>query len=153
MKTIRKLRKLNFIPPILYHTPEFEGAMPDPIPYMLIPKDKDMPVGVFIMENRQTGEYEPGPTGLDEEIIDGPYPHMFVDFAYLVECMEILFPNLDIKWAEREIRIALGLLPTKEQSRAAGEEILKKVLAKESELKEAAVARKASTEAKTNVKN
>jgi len=139
---MKQLRKLNYIPEILYHAPEFEGQKPDPIPFISIPKDKDMPVGLFIMEYKKTGEYQPGPEGLDEEIEEGPFPHMYVDFDYLIECMTILFPTLDINFAKKEIRTALGLKPTKEESQAAGEKLLQKVLAKETEIRMEAVNKK-----------
>lgn len=139
---MRQIRKLNYIPEILYHAPEYEGQKPDPIPFISIPKDKDMPVGLFIMEYKKTGEYQPGPEGLDEEIEEGPFPHMYVDFDYLIECMSILFPDLDIDYATREIRTALGLKPTKSDSQAAGEKIFEKVAAKENEIREKLTAKK-----------
>ena len=34
-------RKLNFIPEILYEAPNYPGEKVSPIPYMVIPKDKN----------------------------------------------------------------------------------------------------------------
>ncbi len=134
--TLRKpLRKLNYIPEILYEAPEYKGQKTNPIPYVVIPKDKDMPVGLFLLEYRETGEFEVGPKGKAMPIEEGPFPHMYVEFDYLIECMTSLFPDLDIKTATKEIRVALGLKPTKEESKEAGEKILQKVEAKEEELR------------------
>ena len=70
MSQAKQSRKLNLPPEILYESPSYPGEKVSPIPYVVIPKDKDMPDGLFLMEYRQTGEFEVGDTGKPEEIID-----------------------------------------------------------------------------------
>lgn len=123
-------RKLDYIPEILYETPAYPGEKVSPIPFMEIPKDKDMPVGLFVLEYRHTGEFEQGTGKTPEEIMDGPYPHMFVEFNYLTEVLKEQFPELDIDATTDKIRIGMGMKPLK-QAKEEGEKILDKVQAKE----------------------
>lgn len=123
----RTVRKLDYIPEIMYDTPAYPGQKVSPVPFMVIPKDKDMPIGLFVLEYRQTGEYEVGDDGKASEIEEGPFPHTYIEMDYLVEVLREQFPALDINMAVRQIRTALGMKPTREESRAAGEQLLQKV--------------------------
>jgi hypothetical protein len=123
----RPVRKLEQIPEILYESPEYPGQKTSPIPFMAIPKDKDMPIGLFILEYRKTGEYQIGSDGKPEEIEEGPFPHTYIEMDYLFEVLEEQFPELDMSLAMRKVRTGLGMKPTKEDSRKAGEQLLSKV--------------------------
>ena len=128
-----KNRKLDFIPEILYEAPNYPGEKVSPIPYMVIPKDKDMPVGLFIMRYSQTGEYEVGDSGKPDEIMDGPHPHMFVDFKHLENVLHESFPNLHMGDAVDKIRVGLGLKPLA-KARKDGNDLIERVVAKANDI-------------------
>jgi len=131
--TVKQNRKLDFIPEILYEAPNYPGEKVSPIPYMVIPKDKDMPVGLFLMRYSQTGEYEVGDSGKQEEIMDGPHPHMFVDFKHLEVVLRESFPNLHMGDAVDKIRVGLGLKPLA-KARKDGNDLLDRVVAKANDI-------------------
>jgi hypothetical protein len=133
MSIAKQNRKLDFIPEILYESPSYPGEKVSPIPYMVIPKDKDMPVGLFLMRYSQTGEYEVGDSGKPEEIMDGPHPHMFVDFKHLEDVLHDSFPNLHMGDAIDKIRIGLGLKPLA-KARKDGNELIDRVVAKANDI-------------------
>lgn len=126
-------RRLKLPPEILYESPSYPGEKVSPIPYVVIPKDKDMPAGLFIMRYTQTGEFEVGDSGKPEEIMDGPHPHMFVDFKYVEEVLHEVFPNLHMGDAVDKIRVGLGLKPLA-KARKEGNEILDRVVAKANDI-------------------
>ena len=126
-------RKLNFIPEILYEAPNYPGEKVSPIPYMVIPRDKDMPTGLFLMEYKQTGEHEVGDSGKPEEIMDGPHPHMYIDFKHLESVLEEQFPQLDMGIAIDKIRIGLGLKPLA-KARKDGNDLINRVVEKANEI-------------------
>lgn len=128
-----KNRKLDFIPEILYESPNYPGEKVSPIPYMVIPAGKDMPVGLFLMRYTQTGEYEVGDSGKPEEIMDGPHPHMFVDFKHLEVVLHESFPNLHMGDAIDKIRVGLGLKPLA-KARKDGNDLIDRVVAKANDI-------------------
>lgn len=133
MSTAKQNRKLDFIPEILYESPNYPGEKVSPIPYMVIPKDKDMPVGLFLMRYTQTGEYEVGDSGKPEEIMDGPHPHMFVDFKHLETVLHEAFPSLHMGDAIDKIRVGLGL-KTLAKARKDGNDLIERVVAKANDI-------------------
>ena len=150
MKTPDKKRMLSAIPEILYEAPSYPGEKVSPIPYVVIPKDKDMPTGLFLMRYTQTGEYEVGTDGKPEEVMDGPHPHMFVDFAVLEEVLEESFPELNITEAIDKIRVGLGMKP-KAAAAKAGEEMLARVVEKANDLMKAKLDQAAKEKVQTPV--
>ena len=132
MSSVKQNRKLNAPPEILYESPSYPGEKVSPIPYVVIPKDKDMPVGLFIMRYTQTGDFEVGDSGKPEEIMDGPHPHMFIDFKHLEEVLHETFPNLHMGDAVDKIRVGLGMKPLA-KARKEGNELLDRVVAKANE--------------------
>jgi hypothetical protein len=133
MNSVKKVRKLDAPPEILYESPSYPGEKVSPIPYVIIPKDKDMPVGLFIMRYSQTGEFEVGDTGKPEEIMDGPHPHMFIDFKHLEEVLCETFPSLHIGDAIDKIRVGLGMKPL-DKARKDGNELIDRVVAKANDI-------------------
>ena len=133
MSSVKNVRKLETIPEILYESPSYAGEKVSPIPYVIIPKDKDMPVGLFLMRYTQTGEFEVGDSGKPEEIMDGPHPHMFVDFKHLEEVLHETFPNLHMGDAIDKIRVGLGMKPLA-KARKDGNELLERVVAKANDI-------------------
>lgn len=133
MSSVKNVRKLETIPEILYESPSYPGEKVSPIPYVIIPKDKDMPVGLFLMRYTQTGEFEVGDSGKPEEIMDGPHPHMFVDFKHLEEVLHETFPNLHMGDAVDKIRVGLGMKPLA-KARKDGNELLDRVVAKANDI-------------------
>ncbi len=134
----REVRKLNYIPEIMYDSPAYAGQKVSPIPFVVIPQDKDMPVGLFILEYRKTGEIQVGDGGLPEEIEEGPFPHTYIEMDYLMEVLTEQFPTLDMDSARKQIRVALGMKSTKQESAEAGAAILDRVQEKELQLEEKA---------------
>ena len=134
----RPVRKLDYIPEIMYDAPSYPGQKTSPIPYMSIPKDKDMPIGLFVLEYRKTGEIQVGDGGNPEEIEEGPFPHTYIEMDYLMEVLQEQFPKLDMELAAKQIRVGLGMKPTKKESAEAGQKILEKILAKEQTIEQTA---------------
>lgn len=132
---MKKVRKLESIPEIVYETPSYPGEKTSPIPYMVIPPKKDSPIAVFIHSYHDTGEFDVGTGGKAEPIMDGPHPHMYIEFDFFFEALEESAPGIDIAKVRRDVRVALGLKPTAAESKAAGEALLAKVEAKEELLK------------------
>ena len=133
MSTVKQNRKLDYIPELLYEAPNYPGEKVSPIPYIEIPKDKDMPSGLFVMEYRKTGEQEVGDSGKPEEIMDGPYPHMYVDFKHVEAVLLESFPEIDIVSAVDKIRVGLGLKPLA-KARKEGNELLDRVVARANDI-------------------
>lgn len=133
MSTVKQNRKLDYIPELLYEAPNYPGEKVSPIPYIEIPKDKDMPSGLFVMEYRKTGEQEVGDSGKPEEIMDGPYPHMYVDFKHVETVLLESFPEIDIVSAVDKIRVGLGLKPLV-KARKEGNELLDRVVARANDI-------------------
>lgn len=104
------------IPEILYEEPQ-PGIAPNRIPYIEVPKEKQMPPVLFIFEYKHTGETEPGPNGDPMAIVD-QVPHKYVD-------MELLKEKLSPETND-EVRVALGLKPLLEAQKK-GKDILDKV--------------------------
>jgi len=143
-------RKLDYIPELLYEAPNYPGEKVSPIPYIEIPKDKDMPSGLFVMEYRKTGENEVGDSGKPEEIMDGPYPHMYVDFKHVEAVLLESFPEIDIVSAVDKIRVGLGLKPLV-KARKEGNELLDRVVARANDI--AATVFEKQNERKTEYEN
>ena len=143
-------RKLDYIPELLYEAPNYPGEKVSPIPYIEIPKDKDMPSGLFVMEYRKTGEHEVGDSGKPEEIMDGPYPHMYVDFKHVEAVLVESFPEIDIVSAVDKIRVGLGLKPLA-KAKKEGNELLDRVVARANDI--AATVFEKQNERKTEYEN
>jgi hypothetical protein len=150
MSAVKQNRKLDYIPELLYEAPNYPGEKVSPIPYIEIPKDKDMPSGLFVMEYRKTGEHEVGDSGKPEEIMDGPYPHMYVDFKHVEAVLVESFPEIDIVSAVDKIRVGLGLKPLA-KARKEGNELLDRVVARANDI--AATVFEKQNERKTEYEN
>lgn len=150
MSTVKQNRKLDYIPELLYEAPNYPGEKVSPIPYIEIPKDKDMPSGLFVMEYRKTGEQEVGDSGKPEEIMDGPYPHMYVDFKHVEAVLVESFPEIDIVSAVDKIRVGLGLKPLA-KAKKEGNELLDRVVARANDI--AATVFEKQNERKTEYEN
>ncbi len=150
MSAVKQNRKLDYIPELLYEAPNYPGEKVSPIPYIEIPKDKDMPSGLFVMEYRKTGENEVGDSGKPEEIMDGPYPHMYVDFKHVEAVLLESFPEIDIVSAVDKIRVGLGLKPLA-KARKEGNELLDRVVARANDI--AATVFEKQNERKTEYEN
>lgn len=115
----KRRRKMKQLPEILYESPSYEGEKVSPIPYVIIPAEADMPPGLFLMEYRETDEVENG-----QPVMEGPWPHMYVDFKEVEEALAIKFggkkskPFTDVI---DHIRAAIGLEPLKDAKRKGNE--------------------------------
>jgi hypothetical protein len=117
----KKRRKMKQLPEIFYETPNFEGEKVSPIPYVVIPADSDMPPGLFLMEYRETNETENG-----QPMMEGPWPHMYVDFKEVEEALAAKFGGKQTKAftdVVDHVRAAIGLEPLK-VAKKKGNELL-----------------------------
>lgn len=104
------------LPIILYEEPK-PGEPANPIPYVEIGLNEEMPKVLFISEYKETGEFEPSAEGT-AAIVD-MIIHKFVDLEHLQKV-------LDSKTNDK-IRVALGMKPLKEAQKK-GQNILSKVM-------------------------
>ena len=102
----------NWVPEIMYEETQEEGFASH-IPFIPVPESEIMPSILYIFESRETGEYEPGPTGEDLPVTEMDL-HQYADLS-------VLKKNLDLN-AYDEVRRALGLEPLREAV-SKGEEI------------------------------
>ncbi len=63
MSTIKKDKRQEWIPELVYQ----ENSQ---VPIIDVPVDKDMPNRFFVFEYKHTGEFEPGPDGVEVPIVD-----------------------------------------------------------------------------------
>jgi hypothetical protein len=90
----------NWVPEIMYE--DAEDGLTSKIPFIMVPKEEEMPKLLFMFESRETGEYEPGPEGEQLPIIDMEL-HQYADMVYLKQG---LTPEL-----YDQVRLCLGLKP------------------------------------------
>jgi hypothetical protein len=106
------------LPIILYEEPK-PGDPVNPIPYIEVPKDGEMPKVIFISEYKETGEFE-----IDAQFGSAPIVDMLIhQFVGMTELQRKLDPKTYDK-----VRTALGLMPLK-QARKLGAPVLEKVYA------------------------
>ena len=94
----------NWIPEIMYEEAAEEAGISSHIPFIPVPEDEEMPKILYIFESRETGEFEPGPSG-EELPVTNFELHQYADMAVLKE--KLSPPIYDI------IRAVLGLEPLK----------------------------------------
>jgi len=99
--------------------PELMYQEDSQIPFVEVPPDQTMPDKLFVWEFKQTGEYEPGPSGEDVPICDADI-HIY--FNYKV-AKQVLGPELLDK-----VRVAFGLEPL-EKATEKGKQITDNVVA------------------------
>lgn len=88
------------------------------IPFIEVPVGETIPNKLFVWEFKQTGEYEPGPSGEDIPICD---TDIHIYFNYKV-AKEVLGPELLDK-----VRVAFGLEPL-EKATEKGKAITERVV-------------------------
>ena len=97
----------NWYPEIMYE--EQEDGISSKIPFIMVPKDQKMPKLLYVFETRETGEFEPGPTGEMLPIQEMDL-HQYADMSVLKE---------NLNWVEYDnVRFALGLKPINEAAQA-----------------------------------
>ena len=101
----------QWFPEIMYE--ENEDGSSSKIPFVVVPKEQQMPTFLYVFESRETGEFEPG--------LDGdPVPILEMDlhqYADMLALKQSLTPDLYDK-----VRVSLGLKPL-EEAVAAGRDI------------------------------
>ena len=70
----------KWIPEIMYE--DDEGGMTSKIPFIMVPKEEEMPKLLFMFESRETGEFEPDSEGNPLPIIEMEL-HQYADMAKL----------------------------------------------------------------------
>lgn len=105
------MKKHAKIPVILYESEE------QSFPYIEVKENESMPEALFIQEYRHTGEFEPGPDGEEQPIVDMMI-HMYANMSVLAEK---LTPEL-----YDQVRVSIGLQPVK-KARKEGQKVLDKV--------------------------
>ena len=90
----------QWIPEIVYE--ENEDGLSSRIPFVMVPKDEQMPKILFLFESRDTGEFEPNNEGDAVPIVEMDL-HQYADMAYMKKGLP---PNVyDM------VRACLGLEP------------------------------------------
>lgn len=92
--------ELNWVPEITYE--EVDDGVSSNIPFIAVPETQKMPKMLFIFESRDTGEFEPGPSGEMLPIVEMDL-HQYADMAYLKNGLS---PKL-----YDQVRACLGLEP------------------------------------------
>ena len=90
----------NWIPEIMYE--DDENGMTSKIPFVMVPKEEEMPKLLFMFESRETGEFEPDNEGNPLPIIEMEL-HQYADMAKLKSGLS--------KDSYDQVRICLGLKP------------------------------------------
>jgi len=93
-------KRSKWIPEIMYE--ENEDGLSSHIPFIMVPKNEEMPKMVFIFESRETGELEPNEEGDPVPIFEMDL-HQYADMLQLKE-------GLDPKTYDK-VRACLGLEP------------------------------------------
>jgi hypothetical protein len=97
----------SWYPEIMYE--ENENGSSSKIPFVLVPKEEEMPQLIYVFESRETGEFEPGPEG-------EPLPMLEMDLHQYAD-MAILKERLDSETFDM-VRVCLGLKPLLEAATA-----------------------------------
>ncbi|OUU26777.1 MAG: hypothetical protein CBB97_07105 [Candidatus Endolissoclinum sp. TMED37] len=93
--------KRMWVPEIVYE--EYEGSgLTDGLPFITIPKDKEMPGVLFFLGTQETGEFEPDENG-------DPQPIVEVE-VYQFACMKYLEEALSGEDYDK-VRLSMGLEP------------------------------------------
>ena len=90
----------KWIPEIMYEEGEEDEA--SAIPFVMVPKDEEMPKLLYIFESKITNNFEPDMEGDEVPIYEWDL-HQYAD-------MNILKDNLDMETYDK-VRLALGLEP------------------------------------------
>jgi hypothetical protein len=91
--------------PEIYYEESDEDGLTSHIPFIAVPEDEKMPRMLFIFESRETGEFEPGPSGEELPVTEMTL-HQYAD-------MDVLKHKLDLKSYDK-VRAALGLQSLKD---------------------------------------
>ena len=110
-----KKNSTNWIPEIMYE--DDEGGMTSKIPFIMVPKEEEMPKMLFMFESRETGEFEPDAEGEPLPIIEMEL-HQYADMAALKAGLTAELYD--------KVRLCLGLEPLNE-SIVKGIEITDKI--------------------------
>lgn len=105
------------LPDICYDEP-IPGHPPNPFPFILVKKGNKAPSVLFIDIRQETDEFEVGPDGAPQEIVDSLL-HKYVNLELLKEKLP---PHLNDM-----VREALGMKPLK-QAQKSGQAILDKAI-------------------------
>ena len=101
--------KRMWVPEIVYE--EYEGSgLTDGLPFITIPKDKEMPGVLFFLGTQETGEFEPDENGEPQPIVEVE--------VYQFACMKYLEDSLSDEDYDK-VRLAMGL-ETKMSARKKG---------------------------------
>lgn len=80
--------------------PEIMYQEDSKVPFIEVPVDQNMPEKLFMFEFKQTGEFEPGPSGEDVPICEMDI-HLYFDYNYAKKVLDV--ETID------KIRAAFGL--------------------------------------------
>ena len=70
----------QWIPEIVYE--ESDDGLSSRIPFIMVPKDEEMPKLLFLFESRDTGEFEPNNVGDPVPIVEMDL-HQYADMEYM----------------------------------------------------------------------
>ena len=109
--------KRKWVPEIMYEEYD-EDSISGGLPFIQVPKEKEMPDILFMFGSTETGEFEP-------DIEGEPQPIMEMEL-YQFACMQYLKEGLDEDTYDK-VRICLGLEPlsiAREKGKKQSEKIL-----------------------------
>ncbi len=115
--------KRKWVPEICYEEYE-EDSLTGGLPFIAVPKDKEMPNLLFFFGSQETGEFEPDQEGNEQPIVEMEL------FQYA--CMKYLQEGLDPETFDK-IRDCLGLLSlqeARERGKAKSKEMANTISAK-----------------------
>ena len=92
----------KWFPELMYE--DDEGGQASKIPFIMVPKEEEMPKILFVFESRETGDFEPGAEGEEVPVVQWDL-HQYADMAVLKD-------KLDTETFDK-VRGALGLEPVK----------------------------------------
>jgi len=88
----------KWFPELMYE--EAEDGLSSKIPFIMVPKEQEMPRVLFVFESRETGEFEPGPSGEKLPILEMDL-HQYADmqpFDVFSFTIQMAFSFFQIQW-------------------------------------------------------
>ena len=113
------LEKRKWVPEIVYEEYE-EDSLSGGLPFIQVPKDKEMPDILFMFGSKETGDFEPDAEGEPQPIMEMEL-YQFANMQYLKQGLS---PEL-----YDQVRTCLGLQPL-DEAQTMGKNVSKNILSK-----------------------
>jgi len=113
-----ELSMSKWFPELMYE--DDDSGQSSKIPFIMVPREEEMPKILFVFESRETGEFEPGSAGEEVPVVQWDL-HQYADMAVLKEKLDTAIFD--------QVRNALGLEPVKSAAKK-GQEITNNIRSK-----------------------